>query len=141
MPYLFLCFFFFAPLLFAQSYTQKNCAADTARANELLALGEKLQKAFKLDSAALCYEQAAEIWENACPEVKGEKRKRFWEVYLNSKNKRGYVFYLQGKANASAILYLQNALQFALPFLGENHPSVAGNYNSMGIMRKLILPY
>jgi hypothetical protein len=29
-----------------------------------------------LDSAALCYEQAAEIWQNACPEIKDEKRKR-----------------------------------------------------------------
>jgi hypothetical protein len=33
-----------------------------------------LQKASKLDSAALCYEQAAEIWEKACPEVKRERR-------------------------------------------------------------------
>jgi hypothetical protein len=130
MPYLFLLFFFFAHFVFAQSYVQKNCAADTARANELFALGEKLQKASKLDSAAFCFEQAAAIWENACPEIKGEKRKHFWEGYLKSKNKRGWLFYLQGKTDSLAVLYLQSALQKALPWLSKNHPSAAQSCNN-----------
>jgi tetratricopeptide (TPR) repeat protein len=134
MLYLFLLLFFFTPFLFAQSYIQKNCAADTARANELFALAEKLRKASRLDSAALCYEQAAEIWENACPEIKGQKRKRFWQEYLKSKNRRGFVFYLQGKADSLAVYYLQNALEKALPWLGEKHPIVGACYSNLGIL-------
>jgi tetratricopeptide (TPR) repeat protein len=116
----FLLFFFLSPFLFAQNYLPQNCAADTALAHTLFRVGEKLRKASKLDSAALCYEQAAAIWEKACPEAKGEERKRFWEEYLKNKNRRGFLFYLQGGANASAITYLLNALQQALPHLGEN---------------------
>lgn len=96
MPHLFLFFFFFTPVLFAQNYAQKNCAADTLHANELFMLGEKLQKASKLDSAAICYEQAAEIWKNACPEIKGEKRKRFWEGYLKCKKTEVFCFISNG---------------------------------------------
>jgi hypothetical protein len=70
-------FFLFPPFLLAQNCTPQNCAADTARANELFSWGKKLQEASKLDSAALCYEQAAEIWYRACPEVRREKRIRF----------------------------------------------------------------
>jgi CHAT domain-containing protein/tetratricopeptide (TPR) repeat protein len=132
MHTLFLLFFFFTPFIFAQSYGQKNCAADTARANELFALGEKLQKASRLDSAAFCFEQAAEIWQNACLEIKREKRKRYWEGYLKSKNGRGWLFYLSGKTDSLAISYLQSALQKALPWLGENHPEVAQSYNNIG---------
>jgi tetratricopeptide (TPR) repeat protein len=134
MLYLFLLFFFFASFLFAQSYEQKKCAADTAQANELFTLGEKFEKTSKLDSAAVCYEQAAEIWEKACPEVKGEKRKRFWEGYLKSKNSRGLVFYREGKPDSAAAYYLQSALQKALPWLGENHLDVADNYNNTGVI-------
>jgi tetratricopeptide (TPR) repeat protein len=134
MLYLFLLFLFFTPFVFAQSYEQKNCAADTARANELFALGGKLQKASKLDSAALCFEQAAEIWEKACPEVKEERRKRYWEGYLKNKNNWGWIFYLQGKSDFSVTLYLQSVLQQALPWLGEKHPEAANSYNNVGII-------
>jgi tetratricopeptide (TPR) repeat protein len=87
-----------------------------------------------LDSAALCYEQAAEIWENACPEVKGENRRRFWQRYLEIKNSRGWLFYLQGKSSLGAIFYLENALEKVLPWLDPKHPSVAKNYSNAGIM-------
>jgi CHAT domain-containing protein/Tfp pilus assembly protein PilF len=133
MPYLFLVFFFFAFFLSAPSYGQKTCAADTTRANELFVLGEKLQKASKLDSAALYYEQAAEIWEKACPEIEGEKRKRFRDERLKNKNRRGFIFYLQGKADFAAIYYLQDALQEALS-LGGDHPEAANSYSNLGIV-------
>jgi hypothetical protein len=83
MSYLFSIFFFFAHFLFAQSYVQKTCAADTARANELFALGEKLQKASKLDSAALCFEQAAERLGENHPDA------------ASSYNNIGFVYYAQ----------------------------------------------
>jgi CHAT domain-containing protein/tetratricopeptide (TPR) repeat protein len=134
MSYLFLFFFFSTPFLWAQSYMQKNCAADTARASMLFALGKNLEKTSKLDSAALCYEQAAEIWESACPEVKEEKRKPFWERYLESKNSRAWVFYLQEQADSSTVLYLQSPLQKAFPWLGENHPILAISYKNIGVL-------
>jgi tetratricopeptide (TPR) repeat protein len=130
----FFTLFLFCVFSFCPKLRTKKCAADTARANELFTLGEKFGKASKLDSAALCYEQAAEIWEKACPEVKGEKRKRFWEGYLKSKNSRGLVFSREGKLDSAAAYYLQSALQKALPWLGENHLDVADNHNNTGVI-------
>jgi hypothetical protein len=69
-----------------------------------LVLGEKLRKASKLDSAALCYEQAAEIWEKACPEIKGEKRKRFFGGVFRIKADLDFYFTYKGRQTPSPFI-------------------------------------
>ncbi|MCS6906027.1 MAG: tetratricopeptide repeat protein, partial [Bacteroidia bacterium] len=97
-------------------------------------MGKKLEKAAKYDSAAIYYEQAAEIWKQACPQLKGEKRKYFWEKYVESKNRRGGLFDLQGKVDSAALRYLEDVLLQARAWLGENHFQVAASYNNMAVV-------
>ncbi|MDW8158011.1 MAG: tetratricopeptide repeat protein, partial [Bacteroidia bacterium] len=110
----------------------QDCFTDTTRAKQLFTLGEKFEKAARYDSATIYYEQAAEIWKKACPQIDQQTRYYFWGNYIRAKNKHASLFHTQGKNDSITLAQVKNLLQEGLQFLGTNHEEVATTYSLLG---------
>ncbi|MDW8158627.1 MAG: tetratricopeptide repeat protein, partial [Bacteroidia bacterium] len=127
-----LLFAFCIAIAYAQSFEQKNCTADTIKANELHIYAQQLEKEAKYDSAATYYEKASEIWKNACPNIKDLARKKWWENYIKARNKKGDLFISKNKPDSLGLTYLKETLEQAIQLLSENHYEVAISYTNLG---------